>query len=655
MAISNRIVVRRRERTISNPLISLWLVLRNKSLILPFAMFVLGCQFLYAEPPEIVCSVSENELFVGESLTYQVELRNAENPNAPDIAVIRDLFTVEFTGDQSRNQSSTMIINGRISQSATFSHVYQYRLTPKQAGVQKIPPVTALIDGKTIASNSLSIRVLEIPEQDKVIPEIIPSQAKVYPTQSFSIKLRILVQPISNLDPMRTLKQLRISPPTIQINWLKTPEGLSSSEVSEWLQPMISKSNVGFSINEVTTDSGFLFDRRRSPVFDFGKGRATRNGLSGQPIDYFVYELERTFVAERAGVYTFGPAIVRGTLDTRFVAIAPAVNVEVSQVPSPRPSNFTGGIGSYSVNASATPKELRVGDPMTLTFQFAKGKNSGSLELISAPDLNAIPEISEQFDIVDKNPVGRVEGSTKKFAFGLRPKRPGVSIPSVSLSTFDPVTESFTNVSTAPIAINVSAASASIVGGDLVGVSGSQKNANEIKSRSEGIFHNVTDLSQISDERIDLFYGMRWVAGLWLGSGGAIASLIAMRRKSSDAGRLRRASARRKAHAKLSAASTFVQHGKEKECLSEVRSAIFGLIADLQNQIAEGLTAADVNVAMTNAAVPIEYQQRLQTLLEKIESAEYGASQPGDSKAIIKGAGELIDILAPYLERRSTR
>ena len=100
-----------------------------------------GSPRLYAEPPEIICNVSDKEVFVGESVTFQVDIKNVENPTAPDLSILKDQFDVDFIGDQSRNQSQTMIINGRISQSSSFSHVYQYRLTPKQAGVLKIPPV----------------------------------------------------------------------------------------------------------------------------------------------------------------------------------------------------------------------------------------------------------------------------------------------------------------------------------------------------------------------------------------------------------------------------------------------------------------------------------------------------------------------------------
>ena len=641
------------ERNKSNRVISQWQKLPAIALFV--ALTSLGCQFLHAEPPEIVCSVSEKEVFVGESITYQIDLKNTENPNAPDLSEIKEQFAVDFLGEASNNQSQTMIINGRISQSSTLSHVYQYRLTAKQAGALLIPPVTASVDGKSIKSNTLSLRVLEIPVQDKVIPEIVPGPTKVYPTQSFTIKLRILVQPISNLDPMRTIKQLRLSPPTIQISWLKAPEGLSTNQVSDWLQPLLSKNNVGFSINEVTADSGSIFERRRSPVFDIGKGRETRNGLSGTAIDYFVYELEREFIADKAGIYTFGPAIVRGTLDSRFIAIAPAVTVDVAEVPSPRPNNFIGGIGKYNVIATATPNEMRVGDPMTLTLQFAKGRNSGSLELISAPDLNAIQEISENFEIVDKNPVGRMEGNSKKFAYGLRPKQPGVSIPPLTLSTFDPATESFSEITTEPILLTVSSPTASIAGGDLIGAIGSQKKLTEIRSMSEGIFHNVTDASQIADERYVLVDSVPWVVGLWFGTGIAIAATIALRRKSSDVGRQRRAAARRKAHSRNAVAIVLLSKGKEKESLSEARAAILGLIADTRNQIADGLTTADVNAAMTESSVPTETQSRLLRLLEKIESAEYGAGRLGDSNAILNEVSELIDKLGPYLERSAAR
>ena len=632
-----------------------------KRLLAAALTLLLLTQTLCAEPPELVCSVSEKEVYVGESQTYLVDVQNAENPPAPDVSALNEKFSVEFIGDQSMNQSSMMIINGRVTQSSKFSHVYQYRLIAKASGTFRIPAVTVSIDGKAINSNAVPVRILDIPTQDSVVTEIVPSQSKAYPTQSFSIKLRILVKPIDDygVDPMRTLKQMRQNPPSIQLTWLKSPDGVSATEeVSDWLQPLISRNNAGFSINDVSGRAG-LFERQKLAVFDLGKGREKRDGLSGTPIDYFVYELERKFISEKPGIYTFGPVVVKGTFETRTIAIAPPVTVRVLEVPTPRPTNFTGGIGNYQISATATPKKLRVGDPMTLNLQFSPGKNSGSVELISAPDLSALPEISEQFDIVDKSPVGKVEGSNKKFAFALRPKRSGVSIPALSLSTFDPASESFVDMTTQPIPISVEEASSSLGGGDLVGSIGSSRSATEIKSRSEGIFHNITDVSQVRDQRLDLLSGLKWVGGLWLCTGIAIASLVAWRRQSFDVERLRRVSARRNALSKLADAKSMLSQGQSKESLREVRAAILGLVADTGNGIAEGMTTNDVNTALKAAGVPNEEQIRLQVLLERIESAEYGvsdtASDTADSALLVSEATELLNRVSPFLERRSQR
>jgi BatD DUF11 like domain len=611
-----------------------------------------------AEPPEVVCSVSENEVFVGESITYQVDVQNAENPQSPNIDALKERFEVEFIGDQSRNQSQTMIINGRFSQSNSFSHVYQYQLTAKSAGSFKIPAVTVTIDGKTLTSNSVPVRILEVPKQDSVLVEIVPSQDRVYPTQSFSIKLRILVEPIAETgtDPLRTLKQMRQNPPSIQITWLKPPDGVSAvDEVSDWLQPLLSTNNVGFSINGVSGSTGSIFERQRLAIFDLRKGQETRKGFDESTKDYFVYELERTFVSEKTGSYTFGPAVIKGTFATRIIAIAPAVKIEVSEIPSPRPANFTGGIGNYRVTANATPIKLRVGDPMTLNLQFTQGKNSGSLELISAPDLSEFPEISEQFDIVDKNPVGRVENKSKKFAFALRPKRAGVTIPSLKLSTFDPAAEAFVDVATEPIELNVAEASAILASGDLVGTIGSGSSTAEIKTRSEGIYHNVTELSQLRNERVDFMTGIAWVGGLWVASGIAIVSLVFLRNKNSDVDGQRRAAARRTAQSRLTTASSLLSQGKQKESLREVRSAIMGLVADTGSKIADGLTIRDLSTAMHACDVPREDCVRLETLLERIDSAEYGASDASDTEAMVKDATELLKRVSPFLEKGGRR
>ena len=118
------------------------------------------------------------------------DIQNAENTSIPNLDSLSDQFTIEFLGESNRG-SSTIIINGRITESS--SRTYQFRLTPKIVGTLKIPAVTVTIDGKTIKSNAVSVRVMDIPKQDTVLVEIVANEAKVYPTQSFSLLATVVL------------------------------------------------------------------------------------------------------------------------------------------------------------------------------------------------------------------------------------------------------------------------------------------------------------------------------------------------------------------------------------------------------------------------------------------------------------------------------
>jgi hypothetical protein len=305
-------------------------------------------------------------------------MRNVKNPSSPDLSALRQDFDIVAAGDESRNQSSTFIINGRVTQQSSFGHVYRFRLTPKRAGKLVIPGPTATVNGKTISGASLNLNVIAPEAQDLVIPEIRTDRARVYPTQPFEVTLRVLVHPLPD-DPERDpLIPLRRRPPHIEVNWVDQPAGLSGEDKRRWLGSLLSEDGNGFTLNDVTTRSGSFFEGPKAAVFDLSHGRENRKGLDGRPVNYFVYELKRKFTAEKSGSYALGPGLVRGSFvagmeggsytASRLVASAPAVNLEVPEVPNPRPATFCGGIGSYHVSASASPTSLRVGDPLTLSL-----------------------------------------------------------------------------------------------------------------------------------------------------------------------------------------------------------------------------------------------------------------------------------------------
>ncbi len=615
------------------------------------------------EQPEIEASISADEIFVGETVDLQIEVRNVNDPSKPDMSAIRQQFDVAVNGNQSRNQSSTFIFNGRVSQQNVLSHVYFYRLTPKVSGELTIPSATVTVDGQTFSSNPVRLRVLEAEPQDLVIAEIRTSHKAVYPTQPFTVTLRVLVQPLPDDDTTDPLTPLRRRPPHLQVNWADVPSGLTADDKSQWLQPLLASNGIGFTLNDINTRSGSIFDGPRAAVFGLKAGREQRDGMDGRSINYFVYELSRTFTPQQTGTIPLGPAVVKGTFVAgvegneytaqRLVAIAPAVRLEVREIPSPRPATFCGAIGEYKATASASPTKLRVGDPLTLTLELQRGNASGSLELISAPDLSSIPGLADDFEIIDRNPTGRTEGSVKRFAYAMRPRHAGVTLPELTVTTFDPQSEKFVDILTAAIPLEVAEASA-IGLNELVG-SVSDTGSSDIKTRAQGIFQNITDLSALRDERIRPSVWIQLVVGSWLTSAGIVIGILTYRRKSTDTAWQRRQQARRNAARRIQSARQLQTQGQSRAAMQEVRMALIGLIADTRNLIAEGLTTNEVLAALKAASVSAGDQEAVSQLLESIESAQYGASDVMSSAAAdaVATAEPLIERICPCLERRS--
>ena len=498
--------------------------------------------------------------------------------------------------------------------------------------------------------------------QDVVIPEIKTDRTRVYPTQPFEVTLRVLVRPLPD-DPDRDpVVPLRRRPPHIEVNWVNLPAGLTGEEKARWLEKLLSEDGSGFALNDVTARSGgafSFFDGPKAAVFNLYRGRESRKGLDGATVNYFVYELRRKITAEKAGTYTLGPAVVKGSFvegmngsnytGRRLVAVAPAVSVEVRDVPAPRPATYCGGIGDYRLAASASPIAMRVGDPVTLSLKFDRGPSSGSLDLISAPDLTATPRIADDFEILDKSPTGRKEGDSKRFEYALRPKRAGVGIPALAVTVFNPETETFSEIATQPIALSVSAASR-LDAADLVGsVAGS--GTAEIKSREQGIFQNVTDPSELRDQRVNLVAMAGIAAGSWCGVGCLIAVVSARRRKSGDLAWQRRRQAKRTAERRLAEARKVLAEGRSRDAMRAIRSALVGLIADMQNVVAEGLTASEADATLARTPVPPADRAEVLRLLEAIESAEYGSGIASEASSMIESAERLIPGLARQLER----
>jgi hypothetical protein len=109
------------------------------------------------------------------------------------------------------------------------------------------------------------------------------------------------------------------------------------------------------------------------------------------------------------------------------------------------------------------------------------------------------------------------------------------------------------------------------------------------------------------------------------------------------------------AQSRLATVSQFEKDGKSREALRQIRAALVGLVADTQNQVVEGLTAADVRRILQDVGVSEVDQHAANQLLETIEGTEYGGGDSVNVTSSLEIANKLIDSISPVLQRRSVR
>lgn len=353
-------------------------------IIITLALLLTSGSILFAagEKPELLVELGKSQLFEGESVKYQVTLNHTDERVTPDLSAFTD-FQIKLLQTRPINFQSTRIINGKRTDTVLRGVQYTYSLTPLTTGELVIPaPTVTLASGEKLVGRTLPLDVRLPSEQDLVKLYITASPQSVFPTQEFEITLSVAIKALPDeLADRDPLSFLRRQPPKIELPWCNDqhlPKGIQpTTNANRWLTNLQSSSGIGFSINNVATQSGSIFDMgRRLAAFEPTPKRVTLPDASGEDATYWFYEFPRRFVADRSGQFKFGPATLKGGFVTKvsdtgqllgenlFVSAQP-VTVVVNDVPTDgQPADYCGAVGQFrGWNATFNPTQTRVDSP----------------------------------------------------------------------------------------------------------------------------------------------------------------------------------------------------------------------------------------------------------------------------------------------------
>ena len=599
------------------------------------------------------------EVYVGKSVVFVLEVLSSGQVGEPTPFTV-DNASVQALGRSS--QSQTQFVQGRLQ--STSSVTFRYEITPERPGEYVVPAMSVDVDGTPLTSDPVRFQVLPPDAQDLVVPVLTASTNRCYLFQTFDVVLRIFVRelPLEDMTDREPLAVLR-DPPGLQIDWMENRAGLETPEFSEWLTPLLQRSSTGdvsgFTINGVNEsnrldpfeffNSPFGSRRDRRAVFDLGPRRAreedVRNvpALAGRAAEYWVYTLERTYRPTVTANYSFGPAAVEGffaattsvgrsgrtEMEGREIyAVSDAVRVRVETAPAEgRLPGFTGGVGRFTIGAEVEPRELRVGDPLTLTLRV---RGDGNLDEIGPPDLETDQRFTESFKVYE--PTSATADGTRTFTWSLRPVSASVTaVPPIELVYFDLEHERYTTESTNAVPISVEE-SIRLKGSEIVrGQSAPEPSS--LTTSEDGLFAAITDRTQFRDEGVN-FVTTTWLFAILLAAGPALAVLARwVRRAAADPTARERRSALARADEHLAALRRLDGAGELESAIGHARGAVGALVRSLCHRDDRSATARDLADWLAGAGLREESARTLD-LLERWEALQYGGG--GDQFGALK-------------------
>ncbi len=459
----------------------------------------LFCSSLQAGPASLkaVSVVQETEPFVGASFIFQIQVTGSEKPEQPDLSQLTD-FEVTFQGGQQNSSRSMTIINGKVTQDVREGYYFSYELTPKRAGDLRIPSITVKADGLSTRTNPLVIHARQPVETD-----------------DFKLQLELSKDHCYVGEPV-----------ILTVTWYI---GKDVKEY-EFKMPLLKDESFRIGDPHVDTQAGKKIYRLRVGDRDVvGQGGKGRIGDKS----YTTIRFEKIMIPLRSGTIPIEPATVackflagyegrrrmfdddffsdffgRGRSGIYRTVVVPsnALSLKVSALPKEgRPSNFAGHVGEYEIRADATPTEVSVGDPITLTISVSGPEY---LDFVDLPPLDAQPDLVSDFKIPKERATGVISGQSKVFTQTIRALSPDVTeIPPIELPYFDTGTETYRIAKSQAIPISVKKTRI-VTAQDAEGISGQVSGGSEVETWSQGIAFNYDDLDVIENQRL---HPLSWV------------------------------------------------------------------------------------------------------------------------------------------------
>ena len=567
---------------------------------------------LAQQTPVVQMALSKQSVHVGEPITLRLQISTTSRVAAPDLSGWKD-FSVRQTGSMNSSGGTTIIINGRPVQRGNASQIYDYELIARKTGALQLPAIKVTVDGTTHSTPARTIVSqappdlpdfklrLSTPKMTAYVGEPIEVSLVFYYRAQLKNNIQTTMSPFDKLDAFHVYD----------------PDG---------------EQGAGGRV-EILDGRQYNTHVFRKILIPKSSGAAD---LGMATIVFYAKTGERN-------VRNFFGQVVREPVYERQIVASQPMMLNVLDVPSAgRPSSFAGHIGEYEIQAQASPTEVNVGDPITLTVALSGPPH---LDHVKLPALAEQPQLAALFKIPVERESGKVQGSRKVFTQTIRALNEAVSeIPPIELPFFDTRAGEYRIAKSQAIPLTVNATRV-VTASDAEGLTPLGQTS-DVEAVTQGIAHNYEGLDVLESQ----VFGPR----VWLKSPGSLALLgappvvyvgllilvVTMRQRNADPLAVKS----RKALGELNEALPKVND------LDGVLKVFRDYLGAKLRRTSGALTYADVRDSLEEKAVGEELLNRVKRVFETCEASRYAGAAGGKPEAMVRECHELAQELEEALK-----
>ncbi len=554
-----------------------------------------------------------SQVAVGEQfrLTYTVNTQDVRGFRAGNIP---DEFEV-LMGPSTSTQSSFQMVNGHTS--STSSVTYTYIVVASKNGTFTIPPAHCTVDGKTVTSNEIRIKVSGQAQQggrqqshqqgggngemrsagsaisgSDLFIHVSASKQRVREQEPILLTYKVytlvsLTQLSGKMPDLKSFYTREVPLPQEKSFKIETFNGRQYRTVTWQQYVMFPQATGKLEIPSITYDGIVVQQNRNIDPFE-----AFFNGGSGY-------------------------------IEVKKQIKAPAITIQVDPLPQ-RPANFCGGVGSFNISAQLDKTEVKANDPVNLRVVVS---GVGNMKLLKQPIVK-IPKDFDSYDakVTDKTKltVNGLEGSIV-YDFLAVPRHQGTfEIPAIEYTYFDTKSNGYKTVRTEPFTLKVAKGD----GQTTVASFDGQEDVKQLGRDIRYIHTGDTELHAVDD----YFFGS---TGYWVSLAVLLIAFISLfvifRHRAIENANIvkqRAGKANKVAVKRLKKAAKLMKAGKDGEFYDEVLRALWGYVGDKLNMPVDKLTRDNIREQLLAYSVSDETINQFIGALDECEFARYA---PGDA------------------------